>query len=257
VPPAPEAMQIRRWTRPHARAAAALRAAPPADLPRRRVPALARDPRMGAGPARAPSHRRIFVAFEGVAWTMVWKSTWQLEFARTRGKYVASHTQEQQDWIVLLIFNTSSRRRGVRLGAPLRLPRDAQRAGPPRRLDRGRHHHPAALNTRAVGVFDSGIGGLTVVRALAAPPPARAPGLLRRTRRGCRTATSRRTRCGATPARSATGSRARREDGGGGLQHRERPRPEERSGRPPSRSRGWWGPARGPPSPRPDRAASA
>ncbi len=47
----------------------------------------------------------VFVAFEGIAWTMVWKSTWQLEFARTRGKYVASHTQEQQDWIVLLVFN--------------------------------------------------------------------------------------------------------------------------------------------------------
>jgi hypothetical protein len=47
----------------------------------------------------------IFVAFEGVALTMVWKSTWQLGFAETRGKYVESHTQEQQDWIVLLVFN--------------------------------------------------------------------------------------------------------------------------------------------------------
>jgi len=47
----------------------------------------------------------IFVAFEGVAATMVWKSTWQLGFARTRGKFEASHTQEQQDWIVLLVFN--------------------------------------------------------------------------------------------------------------------------------------------------------
>jgi len=36
---------------------------------------------------------------------MVWKSTWQLGFARTRGKFEASHTQEQQDWIVLLVFN--------------------------------------------------------------------------------------------------------------------------------------------------------
>jgi hypothetical protein len=47
----------------------------------------------------------VFVAFEGIAATMVWKSTWQLEFARTRGKYETSHTQEQQDWIVLLVFN--------------------------------------------------------------------------------------------------------------------------------------------------------
>ena len=47
----------------------------------------------------------LFVAFEGVAVTMVWKSTWQLEFARTREKYVESHIQEQQDWIVLLVFN--------------------------------------------------------------------------------------------------------------------------------------------------------
>jgi len=47
----------------------------------------------------------VFVAFEGIAATMVWKSTWQLQFAEVRGKYVDSHTQEQQDWIVLLIFN--------------------------------------------------------------------------------------------------------------------------------------------------------
>jgi len=47
----------------------------------------------------------IFVAFEGVALTMVWKSGWQLDFAGVRGKYVKSHTQEQQDWVVLLIFN--------------------------------------------------------------------------------------------------------------------------------------------------------
>lgn len=47
----------------------------------------------------------IFVAFEGVAATMVWKSTWQLHFAEARGKYVKSHAQEQQDWIVLLVFN--------------------------------------------------------------------------------------------------------------------------------------------------------
>lgn len=47
----------------------------------------------------------LFVAFEGVAVAMVWKSTWQLEYARVRGKYVNSHQQEQQDWIVLLAFN--------------------------------------------------------------------------------------------------------------------------------------------------------
>ncbi len=47
----------------------------------------------------------VFVAFEGVAATMVWKSTWHLDFARTRGKFVDSHVQEQQDWIVLLVFN--------------------------------------------------------------------------------------------------------------------------------------------------------
>jgi len=47
----------------------------------------------------------VFVAFEGMAMTMVWKSTWQLHFAESRGKYVKSHAQEQQDWIVLLVFN--------------------------------------------------------------------------------------------------------------------------------------------------------
>jgi hypothetical protein len=47
----------------------------------------------------------VFLAFEGIAATMVWKSAWQLDFARVRGKYVKSHTQEQQDWVTLLVFN--------------------------------------------------------------------------------------------------------------------------------------------------------
>ena len=47
----------------------------------------------------------FFLAFEGIAATMVWKSGWQLRFARVRGKYVKSHTQEQQDWVTLLVFN--------------------------------------------------------------------------------------------------------------------------------------------------------
>jgi hypothetical protein len=47
----------------------------------------------------------VFLAFEGVAVTMVWKSSWQLDYARERGKYVKAHGQERQDWIALLIFN--------------------------------------------------------------------------------------------------------------------------------------------------------
>jgi len=47
----------------------------------------------------------LFVAFEGVALAMVWKSAWQLDFARARGKYVDSHVRERQDWTVLLVFN--------------------------------------------------------------------------------------------------------------------------------------------------------
>lgn len=47
----------------------------------------------------------LFIAFEAVAAAMVWKSQWQLEFARTRNLYVRSHTQEREDWIVLLLFN--------------------------------------------------------------------------------------------------------------------------------------------------------
>ena len=46
----------------------------------------------------------LFVAFEGVAVTMVWKSGWQRDYNRVRG-YEESHRQEQQDWIVLWIFN--------------------------------------------------------------------------------------------------------------------------------------------------------
>jgi hypothetical protein len=47
----------------------------------------------------------VFLAFEGLALTMYWKAGWQLTYAQARGKYVASHTQERQDWLTLLIFN--------------------------------------------------------------------------------------------------------------------------------------------------------
>jgi hypothetical protein len=47
----------------------------------------------------------LFLAFEGVAGAMVWKASWQLDWARTRGKFVASHRQEREDWITLLVFN--------------------------------------------------------------------------------------------------------------------------------------------------------
>ena len=47
----------------------------------------------------------IFLLFEGIAGAMVWKANWQLDWARTRGKFVASHRQEREDWIVLLVFN--------------------------------------------------------------------------------------------------------------------------------------------------------
>ncbi len=47
----------------------------------------------------------VFITFEGIALTMVWKANWQLDYARERGKYVKSHAQERQDWIALLLFN--------------------------------------------------------------------------------------------------------------------------------------------------------
>lgn len=47
----------------------------------------------------------LFLTFEAIAAAMVWKSQWQLEFARIRGVFVRSHTQEREDWIVLLVFN--------------------------------------------------------------------------------------------------------------------------------------------------------
>lgn len=47
----------------------------------------------------------FFIVFEAVAVTMVWKTQWQLEFARARNLYVESRIQEREDWIVLLVFN--------------------------------------------------------------------------------------------------------------------------------------------------------
>ena len=47
----------------------------------------------------------LFLLWEGVCATMVWKAQWQLDYARERNKWVKSHTQEREDWIVLLVFN--------------------------------------------------------------------------------------------------------------------------------------------------------
>jgi hypothetical protein len=47
----------------------------------------------------------LFLLWEGVCATMVWKAEWQLRYARARHKFVASHTQEREDWITLLVFN--------------------------------------------------------------------------------------------------------------------------------------------------------
>jgi hypothetical protein len=47
----------------------------------------------------------LFLLWEGVCAAMVWKAQWQLDYARERGKWVKSHTQEREDWIVLLVFN--------------------------------------------------------------------------------------------------------------------------------------------------------
>jgi len=47
----------------------------------------------------------LFLLWEGVCVTMVWKAQWQLDYARARGKFVKSHTQEREDWLALLVFN--------------------------------------------------------------------------------------------------------------------------------------------------------
>jgi hypothetical protein len=47
----------------------------------------------------------LFVAFEALAAAMVWKSDWQLEFARARNRFVEEKRQEREDWITLLVFN--------------------------------------------------------------------------------------------------------------------------------------------------------
>lgn len=47
----------------------------------------------------------LFLLWEGVCAAMVWKAQWQLNYARARQKFVASHTQEREDWLTLLVFN--------------------------------------------------------------------------------------------------------------------------------------------------------
>ena len=88
----------------------------------------------------------LFLLFEGVAGAMVWKASWQLEWARTRDKFVASHRQEREDWITLLVFNhLLAGRRGLRLRAAVRLPRGAEGAAAAGRRHRRRRLDPAAL----------------------------------------------------------------------------------------------------------------
>lgn len=81
----------------------------------------------------------IFVLFEGVAITMTWKSEWQLEWARTRNKYVRSHTQEREDWLVLLAFNHLLAAADAYVGAHL-------------------YDFPGALRLQALGDGRVGIG---------------------------------------------------------------------------------------------------
>jgi hypothetical protein len=47
----------------------------------------------------------LFLMWEGVCAAMVWKASWQLDYARARGKFVRSHIQEREDWLTLLVFN--------------------------------------------------------------------------------------------------------------------------------------------------------
>jgi len=47
----------------------------------------------------------LFLMWEGVCAAMVWKAQWQLDYARARQKFVASHVQEREDWLTLLVFN--------------------------------------------------------------------------------------------------------------------------------------------------------
>lgn len=61
------------------------------------------------GWGQASLHRNVtggvFVAFEGIAVAMVWKSYWQYDYARTRNLFVGGKKQQAQDWTVLLAFN--------------------------------------------------------------------------------------------------------------------------------------------------------
>src|SRR6266852_899644 len=57
------------------------------------------------------------------------------------------------------------RRGSVRLRAPARFSSESEDAGAPE-WERNRHQHSVTVNTAPLGVFDSGIGGLTVARAL-------------------------------------------------------------------------------------------
>jgi hypothetical protein len=47
----------------------------------------------------------LFVAFEGTALMMAWKSEWHLDFARQAGKTGVTAAREREDWYVLLAFN--------------------------------------------------------------------------------------------------------------------------------------------------------
>ena len=90
-----------------------------------------------------------------------------------RGREASSsrrHTQEREDWIVLLVFNHLLAGAEAFVSANLYdFPATLKARRAARRRDGPRGRGPDSVNRRPIGVFDSGIGGLTVVRELMRP----------------------------------------------------------------------------------------
>jgi len=117
-------------------------------------------PGWGQAVTGRPVAGAVFATWEGVSAMMTLKAQSEFHYMREAGSVsVGAKRQEVQDWLVLWIFNHLFSGAEAFVSAHLQdFPKDLRvRAFP---------GGAATVNRAPLGVFDSGIGGLTVARAL-------------------------------------------------------------------------------------------
>ena len=113
----------------------------------------------------------IFIGFEGISLGMALKANYELHYLeKADTALVAARRQERQDWYVLVAVNHLFSALEAYVSANLfDFPGDLKDAGASRWPPGPRLDHvgiPHRMSNAPIGIFDSGIGGLTVARAI-------------------------------------------------------------------------------------------